>query len=99
MSDTVEKDLYILVGKYEATCKQIFDRLGTIDESLEEGNKAFEELRGLSAGLETRMQLVEQKDSLGGITQREKVGLLTAVVMAIYGLIKIGAKFFGVELP
>ena len=80
--------------------------LRDMSKRLDEGNKGFEAIRLNCAHktteydrYEERINRLEAKDALGGTTQKEKVGLWTAVAMTLYGAIKIIAKLFGAELP
>ena len=100
------KDLYKLIGNYEATCKNIFRQLESIDKKIDDGFEDRTEIKNTAkrieekiANHETRITAVEKKDTLGGPTQSEKVGIWSGFATAVYYILRVLLGAFGIKLP
>jgi len=87
-----QRELYKLIGNYERFVLDVDRKLESIEQSLEDGSRTFHEL-------ESRIEVLEVKDVLGGPSREEKAGIWTGVGGAIYIFAKIVLSRFGVNLP
>ena len=96
MSAEETKDLYKLIGNYEATTRQIFDELKSINGRLDQGNETFDEIKANCNKAQTvfsdhgrRIEDIEES----GVPRRTKMEIrgssITAGVLALWEALKI----------
>ena len=96
MATDETKDLYKLIGNYEATTRQIFGELQSINGRLDEGNETFDEIKDNCNNAQrvfddVERRLVDLEES--GVPRRTKLEIrgssITAAALALWEAFKL----------
>lgn len=100
MATDEAKDLYKLIGKYEATTRQIFSELKSINGRLDEGNETFDEIKKncnnaqrVFDNHERRLEDIEESGVPKKTRWEIRGSSITAAALAIWEAFKIITGF------